>query len=67
MATARRLITRAQQRAQFRVIHISIDDVPEEASLEYEPFTVLQNKIEALMEVTGATEEQANRMILELL
>lgn len=67
MSIKRQPISRAQQRAQFRVIHISIDDIPEEASLEYEPFTVLQNKIEALMEVTGATEQQAQRMVLELL
>ena len=49
------------------IVEISIDEVPEEASLEYEPYTVLQNKIEALCEMTGCTEREAQKMILEML
>lgn len=49
------------------VVELSIDDVPEEASLEFEPFEILQRKIEALMELTGGTEAQCERMVLEML
>ena len=49
------------------IVEVSIDDIVEEASLEYEPYTILQRKIEALMELTGATEQQAERMILGML
>lgn len=41
--------------------------MPEEASLEYEPYTILQRKIEALMELTGGTERECERMILGML
>jgi hypothetical protein len=49
------------------IVEVSLDNVPEEASLEYEPFTILQNKIEALMELTGGTEEQCEKMVLRML
>lgn len=49
------------------IVEISIDDMPEEASLEYEPYEILQRKIEALMELTGGTEQQCERMLLEML
>jgi hypothetical protein len=49
------------------IVEVAIDEVPEEASLEYEPYTILQNKIEALMELTGGTERDCERMILEML
>ena len=42
-------------------------EVVEEASWDNEPFTVLQRKIEALMAITGGTEEQCERMVLEML
>jgi hypothetical protein len=53
-------------RRQF-VIELSIDDVPDEASLEYEPYTVLTNKITALSDLLGCSEREAQRMILEML
>ena len=43
------------------------DDIVEEASCEYEPYEILQRKIEALMELIGASEEEAERMILRML
>lgn len=49
------------------VVEVSIDHMPEEASLEYEPFEILQRKIEALMELTGGTERECERMILGML
>lgn len=59
--------TRIKRQPTRLVVEVSIDDVPEEASLEYEPFEILQRKIEALMELTGGTEQQCERMILEML
>lgn len=56
-----------QPRAKQYYVELSIDDVPEEASLEFEPYEVLQRKIEVLMELTGGTEQQCERMILEML
>ena len=49
------------------IVEVSIDDIVEEASLEYEPYTILQRKIEALMELTGMTEREAELTILEML
>lgn len=50
------------------IIEDSSFDAPvEESSLEYEPYEILQRKIEAMMEITGATEEEAERMILNML
>lgn len=49
------------------IVEVSIDHMPEEASLEYEPFEILQRKIEALMELTGGTERECERMILGML
>lgn len=49
------------------IVEVSINDVPEEASLEYEPYNILQQKIEALMELTGGTERECERMVLEML
>lgn len=49
------------------IVEVRIDDLPEEASLEYEPFEILQRKIEALMELTGGTERECERMILGML
>ncbi len=54
-------------RKPIYVVEMSIDEVPEEASLEHEPYEILQRKIEALMELTGGTEAQCERMILEML
>lgn len=42
-------------------------EIVEEASWDDEPFTVLQRKIEAMMALTGATEEQAEKMVLRML
>ena len=42
-------------------------EIVEEASWDDEPFTVLQRKIEAMMALTGATDEQAEKMILGML
>ena len=44
-----------------------IDDVEELASLDYEPSQVLERKIEALAEILGCTEEQAERVFFERL
>lgn len=61
-------IKRQPTRARARyIVEVSIDQVPEEASLEYEPYTILQRKIEALMELTGGTERECERMILGML
>lgn len=61
-------IKRQPTRARARyIVEVSIDQVPEEASLEYEPYTILQHKIEALMELTGGTERECERMILGML
>lgn len=46
---------------------LCIDDVPEEASTEYEPTEVLQRKIEALAEILNCTEEEAERAFFERL
>ena len=54
-------------RATVYVREVCIDDMPEEASLEYEPFNILQQKIEALMELTGGTERECERMVLGML
>jgi hypothetical protein len=62
MTIKRQLISR-----QRLIVEVSIDEMPEEASLEYEPYTILQKKIEALMELTGGTERECERMILEML
>lgn len=49
------------------IAFVRIDDQPEEASLEYEPSEVLQRKIEALSEILGCTEEEAERLFFERL
>lgn len=49
------------------IVEISIDEMPEEASLEYEPYEILQRKIEVLSELLGCTEREAQRMVLEML
>ena len=49
------------------IVEISIDDVPEEASMEYEPYTILSRKIENLVALTGMTEREAELTILEML
>lgn len=49
------------------IVEVSVNDMPEEASLEYEPFNILQAKIEALMELTGGTERECERMVLGML
>lgn len=60
-------VLKKQPKAPRYIVEVAIDDVPEEASLEFEPFEVLQRKIEALMAITGGTEQQCERMILEML
>lgn len=42
------------------------DDVVEEASLEYEPYNILQRRIDAICELTGCTEREAQRLIFDL-
>ena len=42
-------------------------DIEDHASLEYEPSQVLERKIEALAEILGCTEEQAERVFFERL
>lgn len=54
-------------KAIYRVVEVCIDDIPEEASLEYEPYNILQRKIETLCAITGCTEREAQRMVLEML
>lgn len=56
----------ARPRATY-VVEMNIDELPEEASLEYEPHTILQQKIEFLMEELGCSEREANRMVFGLL
>lgn len=43
------------------------NDVEDHASLDYEPSQVLERKIEALAEILGCTEEQAERVFFERL
>jgi len=42
------------------------DDVVEEASLEYEPFNILQRRIDAIVNLTGCTEREAQRLVFDL-
>lgn len=49
------------------IVEVSIDDVVEESSMEYEPYTILQNKIDNLVALTGMTEREAELTILEML
>ena len=44
-----------------------VEEFDDVGSWDNEPFEVLQRKIEAMMALTGATEEQAEKMILGML
>lgn len=63
----KQIYRRPASKQQVFVIEMSIDDLPEEASLEYEPHTILQRKIEFLMQELGCSEQAANRMVFGLL
>lgn len=64
MSIKKQPVSRSRSRL---IVEVSINGMPEEASLEYEPFNILQQKIEALMEITGGTERECERMVLEML
>lgn len=49
------------------ITFIDIDDVPDEASTEYEPSEVLQRKVNALAELLDCTPEEAERLFFERL
>ena len=49
------------------ITFIDIDDVPDEASTEYEPSEVLQRKINALAELLDCSPEEAERILLDRL
>jgi hypothetical protein len=42
------------------------DDAIEEGSLEYEPFNILQRRVDAICELTGCTEREAQRLVFDL-